>query len=46
MLHIFIGSACEEVRPGATGRVVPGYIAEVQDAAGKPVPVPSLAAWH
>lgn len=34
MLHIFIGSPASEVRPGATGRPVPGYIAEVHDDAG------------
>ena len=29
MLHIFIGSPPEEIRPGATGRPVPGYEAKV-----------------
>ncbi len=38
MLHIFIGSPVEEIRPGATGRVVPGYRAEVHDDAGRPLP--------
>lgn len=38
MLHVFIGSPSEEMRPGATGRVVPGYIAEVQDREGHPLP--------
>jgi acyl-coenzyme A synthetase/AMP-(fatty) acid ligase len=38
LLHIFISSAADECRPGATGRAVPGYVAEVQDAAGRPVP--------
>jgi 2-aminobenzoate-CoA ligase len=38
MLHIFISSADDEMRPGATGRVVPGYEAAVLDADGKPVP--------
>jgi 2-aminobenzoate-CoA ligase len=38
MLHIFISSADGEIRPGATGRVVPGYEAAVLDADGKPVP--------
>src|SRR5262244_658488 len=37
MLHIFIGSPEEEIRPGATGRVVPGYEARVVDADGKEV---------
>jgi 2-aminobenzoate-CoA ligase len=35
MLHIFIGSPEHEIRPGATGKPVPGYEARVVDAAGK-----------
>jgi len=38
MLHIFIGSPSDEVRPGSTGRVVPGYVAEVHDDDGRPLP--------
>jgi 2-aminobenzoate-CoA ligase len=38
LLHIFISSSDDEIRPGATGRVVPGYIAEVLGEDGKPVP--------
>ena len=38
MLHIFISAAGSEVRPGTTGRAVPGYVAEVQDPQGRPVP--------
>ena len=38
MLHIFISAADDEVRPGSTGMAVPGYMAEVQDADGGPVP--------
>jgi 2-aminobenzoate-CoA ligase len=38
MLHIFISSADEEIRPGSTGRVVPGYDAAILDDEGKPVP--------
>jgi 2-aminobenzoate-CoA ligase len=38
MLHIFISSADDEIRPGATGRAVPGYEAAILDADGKPVP--------
>jgi 2-aminobenzoate-CoA ligase len=37
MLHIFIGSPEAEVRPGSTGRPVPGYVAEVHDEDGRPV---------
>lgn len=38
MLHIFIGSPEDEIRPGATGRVVVGYEAMVIDDAGKEMP--------
>jgi 2-aminobenzoate-CoA ligase len=38
MLHIFIAAADADIRPGATGRVVPGYEARVVDGAGDPVP--------
>jgi 2-aminobenzoate-CoA ligase len=38
MLHMFISSAGDEIRPGATGRVVPGYEAKVVDDAGRTVP--------
>jgi 2-aminobenzoate-CoA ligase len=38
MLHIFISAADDEIRPGSTGRAVPGYVAEVQDPDGRPVP--------
>ena len=38
MLHIFISAAGNDIRPGSTGRVVPGYDAEVQDDEGRPVP--------
>jgi 2-aminobenzoate-CoA ligase len=38
LLHIFISAAREGIRPGATGRPVPGYRAEVVDDAGNPLP--------
>ena len=38
MLHIFISAAGADVRPGATGKPVPGYQACVLDDDGKPVP--------
>jgi len=38
MLHIFISADEQESRPGATGKVVPGYEAWVVDDAGNPVP--------
>ena len=38
MLHIFVASAGEEIRPGSTGRAVPGYVATVLDDEGHEVP--------
>jgi 2-aminobenzoate-CoA ligase len=38
MLHIFISAAGKAVRPGATGKPVPGYRACVLDEDGNPVP--------
>jgi len=37
MLHIFISARASEMRPGATGKPIPGYRAAVLDAAGHPV---------
>ena len=37
MLHIFIGSPEADIRPGATGKVVPGYQAKVIDDSGQEV---------
>ncbi|GAB3590977.1 AMP-binding protein [Angustibacter peucedani] len=38
MLHIFISAADDDVRPGATGRAVPGYVATVLGDDGEPLP--------
>jgi 2-aminobenzoate-CoA ligase len=38
MLHIFIGSADEDIRPGSTGKPVPGYRARILDPEGNEVP--------
>jgi 2-aminobenzoate-CoA ligase len=38
LLHIFISAPENEVRPGSTGRVVPGYQARVVDDAMRDVP--------
>lgn len=38
MMHIFISSAGADVRPGAIGKVVPGYRAQVVDDAMRPLP--------
>ncbi|HET7817523.1 MAG TPA: AMP-binding protein [Sphingomicrobium sp.] len=37
MMHIFIAAAGDEIRPGATGKAVPGYEATVLDADGNPM---------
>jgi 2-aminobenzoate-CoA ligase len=39
MLHIFISASDDDIRPGATGRAVPGYRAKIVDDAGNDVPV-------
>ena len=38
MMHIFISASGDDIRPGATGRAVPGYRACVLDEDGKPLP--------
>ncbi|MFF2196125.1 AMP-binding protein [Streptomyces sp. NPDC058157] len=38
LLHIFISAADEDIRPGTTGRAVPGWQARVVDPSGRPVP--------
>ena len=38
LLHIFISAADDGIRPGSTGRPVPGFVAEVLDTDGRPVP--------
>jgi len=42
MLHIFIASADEEIRPGSTGLAVPGYVGAVLDDDGNEVGVGEL----
>jgi 2-aminobenzoate-CoA ligase len=42
MLHIFISAADDDIQPGATGKVVPGYQAKVIDEDGKDAPVGSV----
>ena len=37
MMHIFISAAGDDIRPGATGKAVPGYEATVLDDAGEPM---------
>jgi 2-aminobenzoate-CoA ligase len=42
MLHIFIGSPPEEIRPGSTGKPVCGYEARIVDSDGREVPAGTL----
>ena len=42
MLHIFISADEAHARPGATGTVVPGYVACVMDDAGRPLPAGAI----
>lgn len=37
LIHIFISACDDEIRPGATGKPLPGYEARVVDDAGEPV---------
>ncbi len=38
MIHIFISASGEAIRPGATGKAVPGYEARIIDADGRTLP--------
>jgi len=38
ILHIFISSSGADIRPGSTGRAVPGYQARIVDGEGREVP--------
>ena len=44
LLHIFISAAGDDIRPGATGRPVPGYRATVLDLDGQEVG-PGVEGW-
>jgi 2-aminobenzoate-CoA ligase len=37
MMHIFVSAAGDDVRPGSTGKAVPGYTATLLDADGKEI---------
>ena len=37
MMHIFISASGDEIRPGATGKAVPGYVATVLDDEDRPM---------
>lgn len=38
MLHIFISAAGDDIRPGSTGRAIPGYEARIVDDGMNPLP--------
>jgi 2-aminobenzoate-CoA ligase len=38
MMHIFISACGDDIRPGSTGKAVPGYRACVLDESGRPLP--------
>ncbi|MBM3569979.1 MAG: benzoate-CoA ligase family protein [Alphaproteobacteria bacterium] len=42
MLHIFVSAAGDDIRPGATGRAIPGYRARVVDEHGNEVPLGTI----
>ena len=38
MIHVFISARGDDIRPGSTGKAVPGYQARILDAAGNALP--------
>ncbi|HEX7183741.1 MAG TPA: AMP-binding protein, partial [Thermoanaerobaculia bacterium] len=42
MLHIFISASGEDIRPGSTGKPVPGYQAKLVDEEGNDVPAGAI----
>lgn len=38
LIHIFISAKGEQIRPGVTGKPLPGYQACILDADGRPLP--------
>jgi 2-aminobenzoate-CoA ligase len=38
LLHIFVSASGDAIRPGATGKAIPGYEARLIDAKGAPLP--------
>lgn len=44
MLHIFISASGDDIRPGSTGKVVPGYEARIVDDEGREVG-PGVVGW-
>ncbi len=46
ILHIFISSRIGDIRPGSTGKLVPGYQASITDEAGRPVEQGDIGNLH
>ncbi len=46
VLHIFISNRPGDIRPGSTGRLVPGYKARIVDEHGAPTPTGELGTLH
>jgi 2-aminobenzoate-CoA ligase len=42
MMHIFISCAAESIKPGSTGKPVPGYLAELFDEQLQPIQGPGM----
>jgi 2-aminobenzoate-CoA ligase len=42
LLHIFISASDDDIRPGSTGKAVPGYRARIIDEEGNPLPPGSI----
>jgi 2-aminobenzoate-CoA ligase len=42
MLHIFVGSPEERAKGGSTGQAVPGYVVEIHDDEGRPLPADTV----
>lgn len=45
-LHIFLSNSPDNIRPGSTGRAVPGYDVEVRDEQGRPAPAGTPGALY
>ncbi|MDE3228818.1 MAG: benzoate-CoA ligase family protein [Chloroflexota bacterium] len=46
ILHIFISNRPGDIRPGSTGKIVPGYEARIVDENGAPTPTGEMGTLH
>lgn len=46
ILHIFISNRPGDIRPGSTGKLVPGYEARIVDEQGQPAPTGEMGTLH